>query len=50
MPRLSILELGRVREGGDRRTALDEARELARRAEDWATNGSGSPSTTTCRR
>lgn len=35
MPRLSILELGRVREGGDRRTALDEARELARRAEDW---------------
>src|SRR5690606_9462309 len=35
MPRLSILELGRVREGGDRRTALDEARELARQAEDW---------------
>ena len=35
MPRLSILELGRVREGGDRRTALDEARELARNAEQW---------------
>jgi len=35
MPRLSILELGRVREGGDRRTALDEARELARNAERW---------------
>ncbi len=35
MPRLSILELGRVREGGDIRTALDEARELARQAEDW---------------
>ncbi|KGM56460.1 alkane 1-monooxygenase [Lysobacter arseniciresistens ZS79] len=33
MPRLSILELGRVRQGGDRRTALDEARELARHAE-----------------
>jgi luciferase family oxidoreductase group 1 len=30
---LSILELGRVREGSDRRTALDEARELARHAE-----------------
>ena len=35
MPRLSIVDLGRVREGGDRRTALDEARELARQAEDW---------------
>lgn len=35
MPKLSILELGRVREGGDRRTALDEARELARQAEGW---------------
>ena len=34
-PKLSILELGRVREGGDIRTALDEARELARQAEDW---------------
>ncbi len=30
---LSILELGRVREGSDRRTALDDARELARHAE-----------------
>jgi luciferase family oxidoreductase group 1 len=30
---LSILELGRVREGSDRRAALDEARELARHAE-----------------
>jgi luciferase family oxidoreductase group 1 len=35
MPQLSILELGRVREGGDRRTALDEARALARHAEGW---------------
>jgi luciferase family oxidoreductase group 1 len=32
---LSILELGRVREGSDRRAALDEARELARHAEGW---------------
>ncbi len=30
---LSILELGRVREGSDRRTALDDARALARHAE-----------------
>lgn len=30
---LSILELGRVREGADRRTALDEARALGRHAE-----------------
>ncbi|MEO5963265.1 MAG: LLM class flavin-dependent oxidoreductase, partial [Thermomonas sp.] len=30
---LSILELGRVREGTDRRTALDDARDLARHAE-----------------
>ena len=30
---LSILELGRVREGFDRRTALDDARDLARHAE-----------------
>ena len=30
---LSILELGRVRQGSDRRTALDEARALARHAE-----------------
>ncbi|MFT7722979.1 MAG: LLM class flavin-dependent oxidoreductase [Roseateles sp.] len=32
---LSILELGRVREGSDRRTALDEARALAQHAEAW---------------
>lgn len=32
---LSILELGRVREGNDRRAALDEARALAQRAEEW---------------
>ena len=32
---LSILELGRVRQGSDRRTALDEARALARHAEIW---------------
>src|SRR4051794_38675063 len=32
---LSILELGRVRLGGDRRTALDEARALAQHAEAW---------------
>lgn len=32
---LSILELGRVRQGSDRRAALDEARELARHAEAW---------------
>ncbi len=30
---LSILELGRVREGSDRRAALDEARDLGRHAE-----------------
>ena len=30
---LSVLELGRVREGATRRTALDEARELGRHAE-----------------
>lgn len=30
---LSILELGRVREGSSRRTALDDARDLARHAE-----------------
>ena len=35
MTQLSILELGRVREGSDRRAALDEARNLARHAEDW---------------
>jgi luciferase family oxidoreductase group 1 len=33
MTALSILELGRVRQGSDRRTALDEARALARQAE-----------------
>jgi luciferase family oxidoreductase group 1 len=33
MPPLSILELGRVREGSDRRAALDEARSLAQHAE-----------------
>ncbi len=33
MPPLSILELGRVREGSDRRAALDEARALAQHAE-----------------
>jgi luciferase family oxidoreductase group 1 len=32
---LSILELGRVREGSDRRSALDDARDLARHAEAW---------------
>ncbi|MBP8231584.1 MAG: LLM class flavin-dependent oxidoreductase [Rhizorhabdus sp.] len=35
MTALSILELGRVRQGSDRRTALDEARALARQAEAW---------------
>ena len=30
---LSVLELGRVRQGGDRRTALDEARALAQHVE-----------------
>lgn len=35
MTELSILELGRVRQGSDRRTALDEARALARHAETW---------------
>lgn len=35
MVQLSILELGRVREGSDRRAALDGARELARHAEAW---------------
>lgn len=33
MTKLSILELGRVRQGCDRRTALDEARALAQHAE-----------------
>ncbi len=35
MTALSILELGRVCEGSDRRTALDNARDLARHAEGW---------------
>ena len=35
MVALSILELGRVRQGGTRRMALDEARELGRNAEAW---------------
>lgn len=35
MARLSILELGRVREGSDRRAALEEARTLAQHAEKW---------------
>ncbi len=35
MTALSILELGRVCEGSDRRTALDNARNLARHAEGW---------------
>lgn len=35
MPLLSILELGRVREGSSRRDALDEARTLAQHAERW---------------
>ncbi len=35
MAHLSILELGRVRQGSDRRTALDEARALAQHAEGW---------------
>ncbi|MFC5387402.1 LLM class flavin-dependent oxidoreductase [Aquamicrobium segne] len=35
MTKLSILELGRVRQGGSRRAALDEARELAQQAETW---------------
>ncbi|WP_173932455.1 LLM class flavin-dependent oxidoreductase [Chelativorans sp. Marseille-P2723] len=35
MAEISILELGRVRQGSDRRTALDEARTLAQHAEKW---------------
>lgn len=35
MVQLSILELGRVRQGSDRRAALDDARELGRNAEAW---------------
>ncbi|SEO02901.1 luciferase family oxidoreductase, group 1 [Paracoccus alcaliphilus] len=36
MAHLSILELGRVRQGSNRRTALDEARALAQHAEGWS--------------
>jgi luciferase family oxidoreductase group 1 len=32
---LSILELGRVKQGSDRRAALDDARTLAQHAENW---------------
>ncbi len=35
MAEISILELGRVREGGSRRDALDEARTLGQQAENW---------------
>lgn len=35
MPTLSILELGRVRQGSSRRDALDGARTLAQHAEQW---------------
>ncbi|NTJ11629.1 LLM class flavin-dependent oxidoreductase [Rhizobium lusitanum] len=35
MVQLSILELGRVRQGSDRRAALDEARVVAQHAEAW---------------
>ncbi len=35
MVKLSILDLVRVREGSDARTALDQARDLARHAEAW---------------
>jgi luciferase family oxidoreductase group 1 len=35
MTPLSILELGRVRQGSDRRAALDDARTLAQHAETW---------------
>src|SRR5688572_23542051 len=35
MVELSVLELGRVRQGSDRRTALDEARALGQHAEKW---------------
>ena len=35
MVSLSILELGRVRQGSDRKAALDEARALGQHAEGW---------------
>lgn len=50
---LSILELGRVRQGGDRRTALDEARTLGQHAERlgyrrlWVAEHHNMPSVTT---
>lgn len=50
---LSILELGRVRQGSDRRTALDEARTLAQHAERlgyrriWVAEHHNMPSVTT---
>lgn len=49
----SILELGRVREGSTRRAALDEARDLARHAEDlgyrrfWVAEHHNMPTVTT---
>ncbi len=49
----SVLELGRVREGSTRRTALDEARELARHVETlgyrriWVAEHHNSPTVTT---
>lgn len=49
MTMLSILDLVRITEGSDARTALDNARDVARHAEGGATGASGSPSTTTCR-
>ncbi|ANH09052.1 MAG TPA: LLM class flavin-dependent oxidoreductase [Shinella sp.] len=53
MIRLSILELGRVRQGSDRRTALDNARTLAQHAERlgfqrfWVAEHHNSPAVTT---
>lgn len=50
---LSILELGRVREGSDRRAALDDARDLARHAEElgyrrfWVAEHHNMPAVTT---
>ncbi|WBO21386.1 LLM class flavin-dependent oxidoreductase [Sphingomonas abietis] len=35
MPELSILDLVRIREGSDAKTAFDHARDLAAHAEDW---------------
>ena len=53
MVKLSILELGRVREGSDRRGALDDARALAQHAEKlgytrfWVAEHHNFPSVTT---